>query len=106
MLLRVLVAPYAGAWIEIEVLKKGDCENGVAPYAGAWIEIRLYCSCVGITDVAPYAGAWIEIDNSRYCRTDVQSLPTRERGLKFAIVAVLINELQVAPYAGAWIEIA
>lgn len=34
------VAPFAGAWIEIE---KGNIskkpENGVAPFAGAWIEI-------------------------------------------------------------------
>ena len=35
----------------------------VAPYAGAWIEIisdMLYSLC---GNVAPYAGAWIEIDN-------------------------------------------
>ena len=56
------VAPFAGAWIEI------NCENvncisaaKVAPFAGAWIEIQ---NSEGLTDhvgVAPFAGAWIEI---------------------------------------------
>ena len=34
-----MVAPYAGAWIEIAY--RGDCHHAalVAPYAGAWIEI-------------------------------------------------------------------
>ena len=36
---RVIVAPYAGAWIEI-CKKVPACERiNVAPYAGAWIEI-------------------------------------------------------------------
>ena len=33
------VAPFAGAWIEIERKSKGDKEGCVAPFAGAWIEI-------------------------------------------------------------------
>jgi len=33
----------------------------VAPFAGAWIEIHmLWCSFV-VANVAPFAGAWIEI---------------------------------------------
>ena len=35
----------------------------------------------------------------------VQSLPTRERGLKLAITCFASHHIQVAPYAGAWIEI-
>ena len=39
------VAPFAGAWIEMEtVLVFPSCQN-VAPFAGAWIEI----SCLGVT---------------------------------------------------------
>ena len=37
-----IVAPFAGAWIEIaEVLTDSDTEN-VAPFAGAWIEIIMH----------------------------------------------------------------
>ena len=35
-----IVAPYAGAWIEIMVTGKSVNYISVAPYAGAWIEIR------------------------------------------------------------------
>ncbi|MDK2941728.1 MAG: hypothetical protein PWP56_1241 [Acetobacterium sp.] len=35
-----MVAPLAGAWIEI-MIRCGDCnDHWVAPLAGAWIEIR------------------------------------------------------------------
>ena len=56
--------------------------------------------------VAPRAGAWIEIwCHPRTCRT-LQSLPVRERGLKYAGQIRLSQVLRlVAPRAGAWIEI-
>ena len=55
--------------------------------------------------VAPYAGAWIEMTRTwcGYCL--ITSLPTRERGLKSAIVDTCYRMVEVAPYAGAWIEI-
>ena len=34
----------------------------VAPLAGAWIEIRFYEHIQSLKIVAPLAGAWIEID--------------------------------------------
>ena len=34
----------------------------VAPFAGAWIEIRSIKVETNIIDVAPFAGAWIEIE--------------------------------------------
>ena len=34
-----------------------------------------------------------------------QSLPSRERGLKFVLAKLLALLAQVAPFAGAWIEI-
>ena len=37
-----LVAPLAGAWIEITLLKHFEGAHIVAPLAGAWIEIFLY----------------------------------------------------------------
>ena len=54
----------------------------VAPLAGAWIEMRCniarFCACI----VAPLAGAWIEISAFRGSRLSIASLPSRERGLK------------------------
>ncbi len=55
------VAPYAGAWIEIDWHYCSKCGTMVAPYAGAWIEIWLYTRKPQCGRVAPYAGAWIEI---------------------------------------------
>ena len=34
-----MVAPFAGAWIEIAVRKQAVQRAMVAPFAGAWIEI-------------------------------------------------------------------
>ena len=56
-----LVAPLAGAWIEIaRGFRKSKFKN-VAPLAGAWIEIGIEYSAGYIQQVAPLAGAWIEI---------------------------------------------
>ena len=41
-----VVAPFAGAWIEITVDDKDDAKDQVAPFAGAWIEIVLHISIV------------------------------------------------------------
>ena len=79
-----LVAPHAGAWIEIfgwsAVIRLGcgslpmrerglkyllvhDVDGGfrVAPHAGAWIEIVHSGGRQHQDGVAPHAGAWIEI---------------------------------------------
>ena len=55
----------------------------VAPLAGAWIEIYLLCMLSHLDSVAPLAGAWIEINNLISRFTKLQSLLSRERGLKF-----------------------
>ena len=62
-----VVAPLAGAWIEIGRFVKEDGTVVVAPLAGAWIEINLLISVPPLTVVAPLAGAWIEMDP--YLRT-------------------------------------
>ena len=55
----------------------------VAPFAGAWIEINSgSCPQAGHI-VAPFAGAWIEMPSGRTVLTGVLSLPSRERGLKW-----------------------
>ena len=77
------VAPFAGAWIEMNYqhdqrlafgslpsrerglklmeLDEKFCDVIVAPFAGAWIEIGQVDSWQQFSDVAPFAGAWIEI---------------------------------------------
>ena len=55
--------------------------------------------------VAPFAGAWIEILAKGALRVGKESLPSRERGLKYALPVPLLDREKVAPFAGAWIEI-
>ena len=43
-----LVAPYAGAWIEILPPRPGPDAASVAPYAGAWIEIDTVDQSAGL----------------------------------------------------------
>ena len=57
-----IVAPFAGAWIEIIELEMVDEAWDVAPFAGAWIEILLHLIYSISYYVAPFAGAWIEIN--------------------------------------------
>ena len=59
----------------------------VAPLAGAWIEIDADDPFVQMTEVAPLAGAWIEIENTPAAYQSRESLPSRERGLKFTVTA-------------------
>ena len=55
----------------------------VAPYAGAWIEIIQAIYNLGFIYVAPYAGAWIEIIIVTIMKSqETESPPTRGRGLK------------------------
>ncbi len=56
-----MVAPHAGAWIEIIVIRLIIQQKSVAPHAGAWIEISLFSISCKYRSVAPHAGAWIEI---------------------------------------------
>ena len=56
----------------------------VAPLAGAWIEMRNPSLAGMRTGVAPLAGAWIEIHKQILVRAGYLSLPSRERGLKLS----------------------
>ena len=55
--------------------------------------------------VAPLAGAWIEILYPSVMHSKSGSLPSRERGLKYAQSHNPQHRQAVAPLAGAWIEI-
>ena len=79
----VMVAPFAGAWIETRYKPPLSTVISVAPFAGAWIETILHDQKLESKTVAPFAGAWIEtIMHSAYFTIGTPSLPSRERGLK------------------------
>ena len=78
--------------------------QSVAPLAGAWIEIDVYNQRAVRCGVAPLAGAWIEILKSSQSLSKAESLPSRERGLKWTVHNALVQIMSVAPLAGAWIE--
>ena len=79
-----MVAPLAGAWIEISENILCTSYVMVAPLAGAWIEIeKEHTRIDGTQEVAPLAGAWIEIPIPLDKSHLLKSLPSRERGLKF-----------------------
>ena len=77
----------------------------VAPLAGAWIEIDIKEWIARREGVAPLAGAWIEIVNTASVMALSESLPSRERGLKSFVICSPEGRTKVAPLAGAWIEI-
>ena len=61
-MLSLIVAPLAGAWIEISYAPLvWSVQCPVAPLAGAWIEIQMVSHFIHAHIVAPLAGAWIEI---------------------------------------------
>ena len=55
--------------------------------------------------VAPLAGAWVEIEKDEKWLGIRQSLPSRERGLKYMMPPFMDGMYDVAPLAGAWVEI-
>ena len=78
----------------------------VAPFTGAWIEIRSLSLLFKSLIVAPFTGAWIEIRHGTKTKLFCfQSLPSRERGLKYRGQKRGDFGSQVAPFTGAWIEI-
>ena len=77
----------------------------VAPLAGAWIEMQKFLTELYRKGVAPLAGAWIEICVGAWRRQMRMSRPSRARGLKYAVGCDGKQCSGVAPLAGAWIEI-
>ena len=77
------VAPFTGAWIEITTDISPLRIIFVAPFTGAWIEMIAISGAEGCGDVAPFTGAWIEISCRTRAGSGQRSLPSRERGLKY-----------------------
>ena len=80
-----VVAPFTGAWVEIGRTLINPIFIYVAPFTGAWIEIVVEKKAAEIGAVAPFTGAWIEINGDQITIGTGTSLPSRGRGLKFAV---------------------
>ena len=78
----------------------------VAPLAGAWIEIIASESCKEILQSLPSRERGLKYTLSRVTSRDLSSLPSRERGLKLSHLRRYEDLDTVAPLAGAGIEIA
>ena len=76
------VAPFTGAWIEMDRSSCASPWSSVAPFTGAWIEIYRFHLDLFRLAVAPFTGAWIEISCCVTVGFPISSLPSRERGLK------------------------
>ncbi len=78
-----MVAPFAGAWIEIFLSAETSIPSSVSlPSRERGLKSvynKLYESSLL---VAPFAGAWIEIVSPAAVCILTKSLPSRERGLK------------------------
>ena len=124
---KISVAPYTGAWIEINSLNTSTGNTRCRSLHGSvnWNKSSpsFACNCCGRSLhgsvnwnfhialamssflVAPYTGAWIEMPLN--CLKTVLNLVAPYTG---AWIEIKINSLEqcrksVAPYTGAWIEI-
>ena len=100
----IQVAPFTGAWIEIRRWECPCCPAAVAPFTGAWIEIEPGQTLRLTAKVAPFTGAWIEIRCHHSRHRQLASLPSRERGLKSIRAGSYHWRSWAAPFTGAWIE--
>ena len=122
-----LVAPLAGAWIEIYIHPFSISRISVAPLAGAWIEISVTLNVMvgllcrsprgsvdlntfkdtlhAILYVAPLAGAWIEILPVHTFHKQNIVAPLAGAWIEIYREPFIDPETDVAPLAGAWIEI-
>ena len=104
--LHLIVAPFAGAWIEILGLTLEKFGDRVAPFAGAWIEIfSRWRQDVHDLPSLPSRERGLKSSGTCTSRPVPASLPSRERGLKCSGTIWIGYPDPVAPFAGAWIEI-
>ena len=78
----------------------------VAPFTGAWVEIETVPVVLLMMNVAPFTGAWVEIGVTWMTGISwISSHPSRVRGLKCDQVGAPCVLADVAPFTGAWVEI-
>ena len=79
----LIVAPFAGAWIEISGALLFQTPSLSLPSRERGLKSPKTPQKPGKPEVAPFAGAWIEMtSNTTKTLETFKSLPSRERGLK------------------------
>ena len=91
-LVKIAVAPHAGAWIEIFMSKLKPSVSHVAPHAGAWIEIAKHKSGSGNMLSLPMRERGLKLLWLQKIWRQRKSLPMRERGLKYDDLVTLVEE--------------
>ena len=99
------VAPFTGAWIEIRTDQCAEFRLHVAPFTGAWIEMLEDAMMESATESLPSRERGLKYGPVEKGLADLASLPSRERGLKFCGYMRQWWRAWVAPFTGAWIEI-
>ena len=100
-----VVAPFTGAWIEIYGQTTKQYIQLVAPFTGAWIEIRRLGTWYRQVQSLPSRERGLKYFMERHKLKTTASLPSRERGLKLIVYQPKLPNRPVAPFTGAWIEI-
>ena len=78
----------------------------VAPFAGAWIEMQYPQKTMTKTHASlPSRERGLKFAPFGNTTSMNESLPSRERGLKSLLIKTAHGRKEVAPFAGAWIEI-
>ena len=83
-----------------------DKSKNVAPFAGAWIEMQSLRHIRALKRSLPSRERGLKCSGGGTAWMAGTSLPSRERGLKFLPLRGSADSPEVAPFAGAWIEIA
>ena len=87
------------------LLPKTTRRNCVAPLAGAWIEMPDAVAMELEDESLPSRERGLKFKHRLMTTAPIGSLPSRERGLKYAWSSTNHAKYDVAPLAGAWIEI-
>ena len=102
----MVVAPLAGAWIEIARTIRKEHTYWSLPSRERGLKSCLECGNPVAVEVAPLAGAWIEIFSSAKLHVSISVAPLAGAWIEIYILTSLgAIQMNVAPLAGAWIEI-
>ena len=100
-----LVAPHAGAWVEIPTVTALASLLKSLPTRERGLKLKKKKELAEQEASLPTRERGLKYAAYKKLRLAVGSLPTRERGLKFISLLSKFDRQSVAPHAGAWVEI-
>ena len=102
---KLLVAPLAGAWIEISAFRGSRLSIASLPSRERGLKLDNKFKVGAAKESLPSRERGLKSHDRENRKRDLQSLPSRERGLKYGYGQKRNVRGAVAPLAGAWIEI-